>query len=453
MKPGPVKPDGGSDPGAEQGKSFRTFLWVWFGQVISATGSGLTRFAIGVHVYQETGSETLFALIAVAASLPAILLSPVAGVLVDRWSRRRAMIVADIGSAVATLGLVSLFAIGELSLGAIYALVALSSLFEAVQMPAFTASTTLLVPKRHFGRAAGMTQFGHAGARLAAPLLAGALLGPLGLPGVVALDVASFLIAMAILLAVRIPDPPRRAAAAALNFSGRWRSVLAEALEGWRFIRQRGGLLALLGFFAALNFVLPLCTLLTTPLVLSFADEAVLGQVLGFAAAGGIAGSVLMSSWGGPRRRVLGVLGAGPIMVLGLVIAGAQALPLFVATGLFLVSFCVPVVNGCSQALWQVKTPPALQGRVFATRRMVAQISGPVAFGLSGLLAERVMNPLLVDGGALADTFVGALLGVGSGRGIGLLFVICGVAFLAVTVFSFALRPLRRVDLDLEDAV
>ena len=432
-------------PAAAARSGLRDFLLLWSGQVVSLVGSGLTAFALGVWVYRETGNVTLFSLIATSAALPAVLLSPIAGVLVDRFDRRWMLVLSDAGAALATLGLLVLFATERLELWHIYLLVGLNAAFTTLQFPAFGSSITLLIPKQHFGRASGMMQFGFSGAQVLAPLVAGALIVRIPLPAILALDLATFAVAVVLLLFVRIPRPPRRTD----ERPGLW----SEAAYGWRYIRQRPGLVSLLLYFAMLNLVIPMATVLTTPLVLSFATAAHLGLVLSLGSAGLVAGSVAMTAWGGPRRRMLGILGFAPVASLGMLLAGLRPAVATVAAGLFVVYAVLPLINGSSQAIWQSKVEPGVQGRVFATRRMVAQMTGPLAYFLAGPLAERVFVPLLAPGGALAATWVGRLVGVGEGRGIGLLVMTLGVLFAAVTLSAAAYPRLRGLEETVPDAV
>ena len=377
----------------------RDFLLMWTGQVISLIGSGLTSFAVGVWVYETTGNVTLFTLIAMSGALPAVLLSPIAGVLVDRFDRRTMLIASDSGAALSSVVLLVLFATDSLQLWHIYVLVALNATFNTLQFPAFASSITLLIPKRHFGRASGMMQFGFSGAQVLSPLIAGALLVRMTIPGIIAIDLTTFAAAVVMLLFVRIPNPAKR--------PGERPGLWSQAAYGWRYIQARPGLFSLLLYFAMLNFALPMTMVLATPLVLSFGTPAQLGVVLATGSAGMVAGSVTMTAWGGPRRKILGILGFAPVAALGMVTAGLRPSVATVAAGLFVMFFVVPLINGSSQAIWQSKVEPAVQGRVFATRRMIAQVSAPLAYFAAGPLAERLFVPLLEPGGALAATPLG----------------------------------------------
>ncbi len=175
-------------------------------------GSGLTSFALGVWVFQQTGSATQFALIGLSAVLPRVLLSPLAGAIVDRWDRRRVMIVGDVGAGLSTLVVVILLLTARLEIWHIYLLAAVNAAFGTVQWPAFAATTSLLVSKENLGRANGMVQFGQAASEILAPAMAGVLVGVIRLEGVILIDVVTFLFAVTTLLLVRFPRPRVRRA-------------------------------------------------------------------------------------------------------------------------------------------------------------------------------------------------------------------------------------------------
>lgn len=426
---------------------FRAFLVIWFGQLVSLTGSELTGFALGVWVYLTTGSTTLFALIRLVSALPAIILGPISGALDDRWDRRHAMIISDAGAALCTLAVVLLLRSDRLELWHLYLLLAMSASFASFQWPAYSAATTLLVPKEQYGRAAGMVQLAEAASQIIAPVTAGVLVGTILVQGVMTIDLVTFSVAVLTLILVRVPRPARSRAV-----EGQRPGLLAEAAYGWRYIRQRAALFGLLAFFAAINFCTSTVTLLFTPLVLGFSTTAMLGLLTSVAGGGFLAGSIVMSVWGGPRRRMAGIY-AGEILIgVVLVVLGLTLNPVILGICAFFGFAAMPMINGSSQAIWQVKTAPDVQGRVFSFRRVISYSMIPVAYLLAGPLADRVFNPLLAEGGAWVGT-LGRVIGVGPGRGIGALFIVLGLATLAATAVALAYRPLRRVEVDLPDAV
>lgn len=429
-------------------RDMRHFLVIWAGQVISLIGSGLTSFGLAVWIFQRTGEATPFALTALFGNLPRILLAPVAGVVADRWSRRWIMILADIGSALVTLAALFLLGSGEFAIWHIYLIALAGSVCGAFQEPAYIASITMLVPAKDLGRANGLVQLSQALEMLAAPIIAGALFPAVGLGGLITIDLITFGAAVGALLLIPVPQPPaapRTEAQAGRQF---WRDVAF----GFRYLAGRPGLLGLLLFFALVNFLLNGATVLTGPLVLSFSTPTALGAIQAAVGLGMLAGSVAMSAWGGPRRRIWGVLGFIGLMAVGLAFIGLWASPWTVAVGLILMVLGAPIASGCSQAIFQAKVAAEVQGRVFAVRSMISRSMMPLATLLAGPLADRVFEPLLRPGGPLAETVIGGWLGVGAGRGMGLMFILAGALLLAATALA-ALNPrLRAIETELPDA-
>jgi MFS family permease len=425
----------------------RIFSIVWFGQLVSTLGSGLTGFALGVWIYQETGSTTLFALNLLAYTLPNLLVSPIAGAMVDRFDRRWMMVLSDAGAGLSTLAIALLWYAGSLELWHVYIATAFNAAFGTFQWPAYSAATTLLVPKAHLGRAGGMVQIGEAISQLAAPALAGALLVNIGLPGVVIIDFATFLLAIATLLLVSFPKPPVSAESQASKGS-----LLQEAAFGWRYILARSGLAGLLIVFAATNLLNGLSNPLLTPMILEMTTPDVFGYLVSIAATGMLAGTLVMSVWGGPKRRIHGVLGFLIVSGIFFMLIGLRpSLPLMTAAG-FGMFFTGPIINGSSQAIWQSKVAPDIQGRVFSVRRMIAWSTMPLSYIIAGPLADNVFTPLLVEGGPLASS-VGRIVGVGPGRGIGFFFIIIGFLMSLVAIGGYLNPRVRQLEDEIPDAV
>ncbi|MDR9450649.1 MAG: MFS transporter [Acidimicrobiia bacterium] len=428
---------------AETG-GMRTFFVVWIGQLISVVGSTLTGFGLAIWMYLETDSVTLLALIMLASTLPGILLGPFAGALVDRWDRRKVMLTGDTVAGFATLVVVLLLLTDQLELWQIYLLVMIGSVANSFQEPAYTASVALMVPKRHLGRANGLVQMGSAVGTLVAPALAGVLVATTGLWGVLLVDVATFAVAVATLAVVRISRPAEAPTAG--------EALWGQVVEGWNWLRARRGLFGFLLVAAGINFLLGFMSVLLIPLILSFSNEVVLGTALSVMGVGMLAGSLVMGIWGGPRRRMRGML-AG-IALSGLLVAamGLDDSVFLVASAAFVLMLIVAIVNGTSQALWQVKVPPEFQGRTFSVRRMLAQMAIPIAYLSAGPLADSVFEPLLAIGGGLAGS-VGSVIGIGPGRGIGFMFVVMGLGTFLLAVFAWGNRSIRNLEDELPDMI
>lgn len=424
----------------------QTFLIIWVGQLISMLGSGLTSFALGVWIFQKTGQATPFAMTVLFATLPRTLLMPLAGTLADRWDRRKIMILSDTGSALVTLGIAGVAFSGGLEVWHILTAAFLYAIFGAFQEPAYRASVVMLVPKKDLARANGMAQASEAVQMLVAPLLAGFLFVAIGLPGIILIDFATFFFALGALLVVRIPQPER-----APESADKKASVWGEMAFGWRYLRQRPGLLYIVLYFALVNFLLNFSSVLIGPLVLSFTSAEVYGVLNVVMGVGMLAGSILIGAWGGPKRKIIAVLGFITVMAVGQVITGLQPSAWTVGAGLFLILFGVPIASGCSTAISQTKIDPSVQGRVFAIRGMISQSMMPLAFGLAGPLSDLVFEPLMRQGGALASSLPGQLLGVGPGRGVALMFVLGGLVLMIVTALAWANPRIRNVEDELPD--
>ncbi len=425
----------------------RVFFLIWGGQVVSLTGTALTDFALGVWVYQRTGSATQFALISFSAILPAIVLLPVAGAIVDRWDRRLAMIVGDGGAALGTLVMWLLLLAGRLEVWHICLLNAFSSACSAFQGPAYTSVTTLLVPPKHLGRANGMIQLGEAAAEITAPMLAGALIMAIGLHGIILIDLLTFLFAVFALLIVKVPQPEPTAA----GREGKG-SFVHEVAYGWAYIRARPGLLGLLFFFAVSNLTTNMIMVLIYPLILSFSTAMVMGTIASIAGSGMLLGALAMSAWGGPRRRVHGVLGFSTLCGIMVCVCGLRPNAILIGAAAFVFLFSAQFVTGCSQALWQNKVEPDVQGRVFATRWAIVSSTAPLARLLAGPLTDNLFEPWLAIGGPLASS-VGQIIGSGPGRGVGFLFIVLGSLRVLASLGAFSYPRVRFVEKELPDAI
>jgi DHA3 family macrolide efflux protein-like MFS transporter len=424
-------------------REMRPFSVLWIGQLVSGLGSGLTGFALPVWIYQETGSAEAFGLLFFAATVPAVLMSPFAGALVDRWDRKAVLLASDGIAALMSLVIAALVFTDSFEIWHLFVISVLGSAVGTFAGPAFMATMGMLVPREHFTRASGLLHTSGAVNGILTPLLAGVLVTTIGLGGILVIDFVTFLVAVGTLATVRIPRPepsgvPRR-------------PLLREAYDGWLFVRRYRGLLVLMLYFPVINLATGMVSPLLSPMVLAFATPAELGVVVSLASVGMLGGGLLLSTWGGPRQLVRGLI-AGQVMGgVCLALVGLRpSLPL-VAAAMFLNLLLMPMAQSCSQALWLRKTPQEMMGRVLAIRSTLALCTTPLAALACGPLAERVFNPMLQPGGALAGS-VGRVLGVGPGRGIGLMYVLIGGFLLGMTALLYAHPRVRRLEEEVPDA-
>lgn len=424
------------------------FALVWFGQVVSMIGSTMTGFALSIWAYQETGQATTLALMQLAYWGPTVLLSPLAGALVDRWNRKWVMMLSDLGAGVATAALAAFHLTGSLEIWHIYAVAVFGSAFQAFQFPAYSAAITTMIPKQHYTRANGMMSIAESGSGIIAPILAGILMAIVGVGGIFLIDLATFGIALITLALVFIPQPPETEAGRASRGS-----LWQESLFGFRYIFARPSLLGVQLVFMGLNLTGGLTQSVQAAMILARTGNsaATLGTVMSAISVGGVVGGLLMSTWGGTKRRVHGILLAMALEgVFGMALLGiGQSLPVWLVAG-FMTMVFISVLNAHNQALWMAKVAPEVQGRVFATRRLIAQLLGPMAALAAGPLADKLFEPAMATGGSLAGLF-GGLVGTGPGAGMGLMHLLFGLAGTAIALAAFSFRAVREADTLLPD--
>lgn len=399
----------------------KPFLTLWSGQVVSWTGTQMTRFALTIWAFEKTGTATSLALLGVAGYLSYVIASPLAGPLVDRWPRRRSMFLADLGSAGVTALLLALFSLGRLEIWHLYLAEFLTGVFDAFQEPAWGASVSQLVPQAQYGRAQGLQSLGSSAARVFAPAAAGLLLAGPGLSAVLLIDLISFGAAVATLALVRIPPPV--ISEEGLKARG---DALAQIRFGFSYLRRAKGLRIILPIMTMINFLAAITYFGILPAMIlnrSGHDRMALAAVQGALGIGGVVGAALFAAWGGPRRLVYGFLAATAISFLSadFLLGIGQSLPVWVLAA-FIATLTIPFLTGPYYAIWMKKVPSDIQGRVFAARNMLQTLVMPVGFLAGGLLADRVFGPAMMPGGALVPLF-GGIVGSGPGAGMGLMFL------------------------------
>ncbi len=424
--------------------TLRTFYILIITQTFSMIGSQMTHIALGIRVFQDTGSATPLALVAFFAAFPRIIAPSFAGVLADRWDRRHVMVIADAGQAVCTALLMLSFLLGQFALWQLYLLAAIGAAFEMFQGPAFQASVTMLVPDAHRDRANAIMQLRNPAAGIVAPMVAGLLFALVGVAGVMAIDLFTFLVAMTIVLLVHIPRPEETAEGRALRGT-----VWKEAQVGFRYLWARRPLFLLLLSATLVNFFFNMVGVLFTPYVLSITgSEATLGALMSAMSAGAILGGVIMSIWGGTRPRVHTILPGIAIVGVMFALFGITRAPVLMGLVLFGLMIPLPMINAAFDSVLQVKTPPDVQGRVFAAVTQLAMLLSPVAYLLAGPLADHVFEPAINR--PIWDV-VAPLVGRQAGAGMGLMAVFAGLIIAVIGMAFYALPVLRRMEATLPD--
>jgi DHA3 family macrolide efflux protein-like MFS transporter len=401
----------------------RPFFLVWSGQAFSLLGSQLVQFALIWYLTKQTGSATVLATATLVGMLPQIFLGPIAGSYVDRHNRRRIMILADGGIALVTLLLVSLFAFGIVQIWHIYALMLLRSLGQAFHSPAFMASTSLMVPKEQLTRIQGVNQMLNGGLNIISAPLGALLLELFPMQGVLAVDIITAAMAVCTVLSVSIPQPVRELNGA----DGKPISFWTDFREGFRYVLSWPGILIIIVMATLINFLLTPAGALAPLLITKHFGQGVvqLGWFEAVSGIGVIIGALLLSVWGGFKKRIVtafvGLVGMGlPFAVVGILPAEGFLICLVMV---LVSSVTMPIVNGTLGAVMQATVDPSRQGRVFTLTGSLATamtplgllVAGPVADGL-GIQSWYIVGGLICAAMGIIGLFIPSVMNIEAGH-------------------------------------
>lgn len=425
----------------------RAFFRIWIGQFVSTIGSYMTVFALMIWVWDITGMATSLALVAFFSQLPRIAVTPLAGIIVDRFPRKYLMILGDVVAMLCTVAIGLLHWGDSLQVWHLYSAVALYGCFGQVQTLAYSTSIALLVPQKDYTRAESMVAAVNYSGAIFSPILAGSLYPLIGLRGIILVDLTTFLIAFSTLLTASIPQPKDTDAAADSNMS--W----ANLTFGFRYIFERPGFIALVLAFSLFAIPSDIGKALYSPMILarSGGDAQILGIVTTAAGVGGVLGALLVGWKGGFKRRIHGMLLGFAGTGFCKIVLGWGQIPLIWIMAHFVATLLIPLYYSSSNAIWYAKVPPALQGRVLAADQLIGLVIGAIAPLLAGPLADHVFEPAMQADGWLTP-FFGPLLGTGPGAGMALLYTLTALLMLLVGVGGYGFRALRSVETTLPDA-
>jgi len=449
-------------PKKDRPTGFTAFIVIWIGQILSLLGTAVSHFGLQLWVFDAGhGKATPMTTMGFFFVLPMILFTPVVGILVDRVSRKLTMMLSDLAAALCTFVVLLLYLSGALQIWHLYIVAFVLGTFQGFQWPAYSAAISTMLDKRHYARANAMLDMAGASSGVFAPLIAGALLGPLniwvtrtapaiaartpGEPGILVLlafDLLSAAFAIGTLLFVHIPDPERSAEHAKAQ-GGFWH----QALFGFRYILSRPSLLGLQLVFLMGNLIISLGTAVRGAMILARtgSDRMVFGSIQTAGAVGGLAGGIVIGIWGGFKRRVHGVLLGWALSGIALAVFGAsRSLVPWLITS-FAAALVSPLINASNQAIWQAKVPPDIQGRVFAARRLIAWAVSPLAQVVAGPAADQVLEPLFQAPGPemkwLTDLF-----GTGAGAGMAFQIALAGIFTALVGVSGYLFPTVRQAE-------
>lgn len=388
-----------------------SFFPIWSGQAISLLGSRVVQFALVWWLTELTGSPTVLATAALVAVVPEIILGPIAGAYVDRWSRRLIMIVSDGLVALGALWLAYLFWTDGIQIWHVYAIMFMRAVVGTFQFPAFIASTSLMVPEDQLTRVAGLNQTIYGALNIVGPPLGALLMGLLPLSGVMMVDVFTALLAVLPLLLIQVPRPGRRPGEEGKP------SIWSDLRLGLNYIWGWKGLVALIGVAMMVKLVITPAFVLLPLLVSDFfkGGPGQLSLLEALAGLGIILGGLLLSLWGGFRRRIYTTLVGLFVLGLSMLLLGLTPATLFIlalASVLF-VGLTIPLIDGPLTAILQASVTPDMQGKVFTMMGSLVAVVTPISLVVAGPVSEWL---------GLKVWFIAAGL-VCAGLGAGLFFV------------------------------
>ena len=424
------------------------FTIVWLGQIISVLASGMTTFAFTIYMYQQTHSATAMGFVQVAYITPFLIMSPIAGVMVDRYDRKWMMMISDIAGGMASLIMLILYATGHLQFWHLYIASAVKGIGTTFQWPAYSAAISVMISKEQYGRANGMMSLVEAGPGIVSPFLAGALLPFIGVGGILLADTLTFAIAIFSLIVVSIPNPPHT------DTHEQAESFWHQAVFGFKYIFSRPSLLGLQMVFFIGNLFAGISGTVLAPMVLARTNQntVTMGSVESAGAIGIVVGGILMSAWGGFKKRVHGVLLGWIISsILGNILLGLGRGVGIWAPALILSGLLIPLINGSNQAIWQAKVAPSVQGRVFSARRLIAWLTNPISPIIGGTLADYVFEPMMKAQSSGLARLLEPAFGSGPGSGMALLIFLCGFGGILAGLGGYFISAIRDAEAILPD--
>jgi len=423
----------------------KKFMIIWIGELISSIGSGMTAFAVSIYVYQLTGSATWVSVATILAYLPTILLSPLGGILADRYDRRFMMICGDLFSA---LGLLFIFICIQTGHGGVLPVcigVTISSVFLALLEPAYRATVTDLLSEEEYTKASGLVQIAGASKYLISPFIAGLILSVTDIRLILIIDMATVFVTVFAVASVRKSIQVVKPNKDNFNFFGEFK-------EGMKSITCDKGVSSLVLLMAFMCFFIAFIQMLMIPMVLAFADSKTLGIMESVSAVGMLIGSV-----------IIGVLNIkknySRILKIALMAAGVfMAMTGTTTNSWLIVVFCIlfftalPFVNTCADVLIRVKIPNEVQGRAWGMISLLTQVGYVAAYAVCGVLADYVFGPMLMKDGILAGS-IGRIIGTGEGRGIGLMLIITGIVMFAFAFIFGSQKSIKGLERSKDELV
>lgn len=417
-------------------KELKTFIILWLTQALSSLGSSMTGFALVIWLYNDSGSALTTALLTVCSYAPYVIVSIFAGAISDKWNKKAVMLVCDSFAALTTVCILVLFKTNSLEVWHLYILNALNGLMNSVQSPASDVATTLLTPEKHYQKTSAMRYFSTSLVSILTPVLAAAIVSFAGLDAVIAFDLATFAVAFTVLLFfIKIPEVPQ-------NESSK-ETLLQSAKGGISYLGRNKGILCMILFLSAINFIASIYNAALPALILSKSNEAALGAVSSSVGIATLVGSVIATVFPKPKSRSK--------TICACLIVSMSTENFLLAFGNNTIAWCIgavfgwlfiPLMSANYDVIFRSTVPKEMLGRVYSVRNTLQFFSIPVGYFLGGFLVDKVFEPFMAG---TENTLLLNIFGTEKGSGAALLFFVIGIAGVIVCAVFSRIKALREL--------
>ena len=414
----------------------KNFYKLWLGELISNIGSGMTAFALSVYVYEKTGSVSYISLITLLSFMPSIILSPIGGLLADRYDRRLLMIIGDLFSGLGLIYILWNIQAGEKSIVPIFLGITFSSIFTSLLEPSYRATLTDILDEENYAKASGLIQAAGSAKYLISPVIAGMILSVADIRVILLLDILTFITTCLMIFLVRKSMNSEMQNYKKDSFKG--------LLEGLFIIKENRGVYFLVIIMFFVCFFMGFIQILIRPMILALSSVKTAGIMESLCAVGLLIGSLWIGI-AGIKKNYSKILAVACFFCgIFMSMTGVNENLAIIGISTFLFFSTLPFMNSCADVLVRVSVPNELQGRVWGLISLITQMGTVVAYIISGIMADYVFEPMFNKNGILVEN-IGMIIGTGKGRGIGFMLILSGIGMLIMAIVIWKNGEIREV--------
>ena len=414
----------------------KNFYKLWLGELISSIGSGMTAFALSVYVYKKTGSVSYVSLITLLSFMPSIVLSPIGGLLADRYDRRLLMIIGDLFSGLGLVYILWSIQAGEKSIVPIFVGITFSSIFTSLLEPSYRATLTDILEEENYAKASGLIQVAGSAKYLISPVIAGMILSVADIRVILLLDILTFITTCLMIFLVRKSMNSETQNYKKDSFKG--------LLEGLFIIKENRGVYFLVIIMFFVCFFMGFIQILIRPMILALSSVKTAGMMESLCAVGLLIGSLWIGI-AGIKKNYSKILAVACFFCgIFMSMTGVNENLNIIGISTFLFFSTLPFMNSCADVLVRVSIPNELQGRIWGLISLITQMGTVIAYIISGIMADYIFEPMFNKNGLLVKN-IGMIIGTGKGRGIGFMLILSGMGMLIMAIIIWKNREIREV--------